>query len=63
MLILLRRQVTYEDGEALAKENGLMFLETSARNSYNVDDAFLLSAKMIIKNLDKFKENEYKRVI
>ena len=26
-----KRQVSYEEGEAFAKENGLMFLETSAK--------------------------------
>ena len=31
-----KRQVSYEEGEAFAKENGLMFLETSAKTAYNV---------------------------
>lgn len=33
-----RRQVTYEEGEALANEHGLMFLETSAKTAYNVEE-------------------------
>ena len=33
-----RRQVTYEEGENFAKENGLMFLETSARTAFNVEE-------------------------
>jgi hypothetical protein len=31
------RQVTIEEGEALAKELGLPFLEASAKNRINVD--------------------------
>jgi Ras-related protein Rab-2A len=30
--------VTYDEGEKFAKENGLMFLETSARTAYNVEE-------------------------
>ena len=35
-----KRQVSYEEGENFAKENGLMFLETSAKTAYNVVEAF-----------------------
>jgi hypothetical protein len=49
--------VTYEEGERLAKEKGLMFMETSAKNSYNVDEAFLQSAQMILKNVESSKES------
>ena len=45
-----RRQVTFEEGEALARENGLMFLETSAKTAYNVVEAFNLSAQSILNN-------------
>ena len=38
-----KRQVSYEEGEAFAKENGLMFLETSAKTAYNVVESFNLS--------------------
>ena len=48
-----KRQVTYEEGEALAKENGLMFLETSAKTSYNVIESFNLSAQCILNNMTK----------
>lgn len=50
-----RRQVTYEEGENFAKENGLMFLETSARTAYNVEEAFNLSAQNILSNIEKNK--------
>jgi small GTP-binding protein len=36
-----RRQVTTEEGEALAQELRMRYYETSARENYNVDEAFL----------------------
>ena len=48
-----KRQVTYEEGEAFAKENGLMFLETSAKTAYNVVESFNLSAQAILNNIEK----------
>ena len=48
-----KRQVTYEEGETFAKENGLMFLETSAKTAYNVVEAFNLSAQAILNNIEK----------
>ena len=53
--LIFRRQVTYEEGENFAKENGLMFLETSARTAYNVEEAFNLSAQNILSNIEKNK--------
>jgi len=50
-----RRQVSYEEGENFARENDLMFLETSAKTAHNVEDAFLLSAKSILENINKNK--------
>ena len=32
-----RRQVSTEEGERFAKENGLIFLETSAKTAFNVE--------------------------
>lgn len=40
------REVTYEEGEELAKEYGIAFLETSAKTGYNVDEAFMAIAFM-----------------
>ena len=36
-----KRRVTTEEGERFAKENGLIFLETSAKTAFNVEEAFL----------------------
>jgi Ras-related protein Rab-2A len=39
--VTFRRQVTYEEGEAFANQNGLMFLETSAKTAFNVEEVIL----------------------
>ena len=47
------RQVSYEEGESFAKENGLLFLETSAKTANNIAEAFNLSAMKILNNIPK----------
>lgn len=42
-----RREVPKEAGEAFAKQHGLLFLETSAKNNTNVEEAFLTTASAI----------------
>ncbi|KAK7199808.1 Ras-related protein RAB2B [Novymonas esmeraldas] len=46
-----KRQVSKEEGEAFARRNGLVFMETSAKTSQNVDDAFLQTATLIYDNV------------
>eukprot|EP01098_Paradermamoeba_levis_P017059 TRINITY_DN956_c0_g2_i1.p1 TRINITY_DN956_c0_g2~~TRINITY_DN956_c0_g2_i1.p1 ORF type:complete len:223 (-),score=44.66 TRINITY_DN956_c0_g2_i1:189-857(-) len=42
-----RRAVSTSEGEQFAKENGLVFLETSAKTAANVEEAFLATARQI----------------
>jgi hypothetical protein len=39
-----RREVTYDEGLAFAKRNNLLFFETSAKTSINVEKTFLTTA-------------------
>ena len=36
-----KRRVSTEEGERFAKTHGLIFIETSAKTAYNVEEAFL----------------------
>jgi Ras-related protein Rab-2A len=42
-----RRAVSTEEGRAFADANGLLFMETSAKTAYNVEQAFLSTAEHI----------------
>jgi Ras-related protein Rab-2A len=48
-----RRAVTYEEGEKFAKQHDLIFLETSAKNDENVEEAFIRTAKIIYEKIQK----------
>jgi Ras-related protein Rab-2A len=39
----LRRQVSTEEGERFAKENQLIFMETSAKTAFGVEEVSILS--------------------
>ena len=42
-----RREVKREEGEAFAREHGLVFMETSAKTAAGVEEAFINTAKEI----------------
>ncbi|CAN0085490.1 unnamed protein product [Pylaiella littoralis] len=46
-----RRAVTTKEGEQFAEENGLIFLETSAKMATNVETAFIKTAAKIYDNI------------
>jgi len=48
---LERREVAYEEGVWFAQQNGLFFLEASAKTGDNVEAAFLDTARQIYENL------------
>ncbi|WCJ21215.1 Ras-related protein Rab-2A [Euphorbia peplus] len=46
-----RRAVSREEGEQFAQENGLLFMEASARTAQNVEEAFIGTAGKILRNI------------
>ncbi|XP_053216733.1 ras-related protein Rab-2B isoform X2 [Podarcis raffonei] len=48
-----RRAVRKEEGEAFAREHGMVFMETSAKTASNVEEAFLHTAKAIYKKIQQ----------
>ncbi|XP_040208827.1 ras-related protein Rab-2B isoform X1 [Rana temporaria] len=48
-----RRDVSREEGEAFAREHGLIFMETSAKTAANVEEAFIGTAKEIYKKIQQ----------
>eukprot|EP00298_Acanthocystis_sp_HF-20_P004084 c14424_g1_i2.p1 GENE.c14424_g1_i2~~c14424_g1_i2.p1 ORF type:complete len:214 (+),score=83.52 c14424_g1_i2:648-1289(+) len=47
------REVTYEEAKKFADENGLLFLETSAKTGENVEEAFLKTSRVIHDNIQQ----------
>ncbi|KAI9112983.1 hypothetical protein K1719_016097 [Acacia pycnantha] len=50
--LYLERQVSTEEGEEFAKENGLIFLEASVKMFQNVNEAFEEAAKSVCKKVE-----------
>ena len=48
--LLAKRQVTRTMGEALAASMGIKYIETSAKTTENVDEAFSLTAEIVANN-------------
>ncbi|XP_048373815.1 ras-related protein Rab-2B isoform X2 [Sphaerodactylus townsendi] len=46
-----RRAVKKEEGEAFARQHGMIFMETSAKTATNVKEAFLATARTIYKKI------------
>ena len=47
------REVSYEEGMEFAKRNKLIFFETSAKTSENVDDTFTHVTRIIFTNIQR----------
>lgn len=48
-----KRAVTFDEGRKFAEENGLIFMETSAKTAENVDAAFLETAREIYHKVEE----------
>lgn len=46
-----RRAVSVDEGKQFARENGLVFMETSAKTAVNVENAFIRTAAGIYENI------------
>lgn len=48
-----QREVTYEEASQFAQENGLMFMEASAKTGDSVEDAFIETSKLILRSIQE----------
>lgn len=46
------RQVSTLEAEEFAKNNDLIFLETSAKTGYNIDEVFFSAAKTVLEKIE-----------
>ena len=57
------RKVSKEEGKEFAEINGMEFFETSAKEDYQVQDAFIQLTRDVIKTKDKSLEKSEKNII
>lgn len=57
-----KRQVQPEDAQSYAEENGILFLETSAKTATNVNELFVAIAKKLPKNPPKANPDKDKNL-
>lgn len=53
-----KRAVSEDEGRELAKFYGIEFLETSAKNTTNIEESFLNLSNTIVEKLDKNLDEE-----
>jgi small GTP-binding protein len=51
--LIAKREVQKEEGEAFAREHGLIFMETSAKTAANVEEAFINTAREIYRKIQE----------
>ena len=56
------RKVSKEEGKEFAEINGMEFFETSAKEDYQVQDAFIQLTRDVIRNKDKSLEKSEKNI-
>ena len=52
-----QRQVSYEEGKQFAESLGMQFLETSAKDKINIDEAFMTLTKAILPTVPENKRD------
>ena len=57
--LFFRREVDYEEAQNFAKENGLEYIETSAKTGENIDESFLKVSKIIHSKILKNEIDPY----
>jgi hypothetical protein len=59
LLCYLKAEVSHEEAAKFAEENGLHFIETSAKTGQNVEEAFLKTAQLIFQNIEDVRYDCY----
>ena len=60
-----KRQVSYQEGQKFARDNGLIFFETSALDGNNVEAAFIKGATEVYEGvlMQRFDKDEFGDVV